>query len=103
VAEETGAGKVVRAKLPSSLATEASLTLFPLAGIPFEKAREIHLRHVDELSDLPGVIGVGLGAEGIHVTTHNPEVVPKEVEGVPIIVESAAGVSFEPSSHTFNQ
>lgn len=73
----------------------------PIAGIPYETALEIHFRHVDELSDLPGVIGVGLGADGIHVTTHNPEMVPKEVEGVPIIVDSAAGMIFEPSSHTF--
>lgn len=57
----------------------------PIAGIPFEKAQEIHRRHKGALVNLPGVESVGLGADGIHVRTTNPSILPQEVEGVPVI------------------
>jgi len=66
----------------------------PIAGIPFEEAQAIHLRHVDELSKLPGIDAVGLGAHGINVYTYNPAVVPKAVEGLPIIVKPPIGPVF---------
>jgi hypothetical protein len=66
----------------------------PIAGIPFEEAQAIHLRHIDELGKLPGVDAVGLGAHGINVYTTNPAVVPKAVEGLPIIVKPPIGPVF---------
>lgn len=63
----------------------------PIAGVPYEEALEIHYRHVDELSKLPGVTGVGLHKDGIHVATTNPAVVPSHVEGLPITVEPPNG------------
>ncbi|MGE4091119.1 MAG: hypothetical protein AB7G75_09795 [Candidatus Binatia bacterium] len=72
----------------------------PINGISYEKALEIHHRHVLELSDLPGVQGVGLGADGIHVSTNDPSVVPKEVEGVPIIIDPPPAGSVQPLFHT---
>lgn len=75
----------------------------PIAGIPFEKALEIHNRHVEELSKLPGVDAVGLGADGIHVYTANPEVLPKEVEGVPIIPLPPIGPARFLSHAVYNQ
>jgi len=74
----------------------------PIAGIPFEKALEIHERRVLELRTLPGVESVGLGADGIHIYTSKPEVVPKEVEGLPIKVFPATGGSFSNLTHTYN-
>lgn len=56
----------------------------PINGIPYEKALEIHNRHVNKLVLLPGVDGAGMGIDGIYVNTKNPELLPKEVEGVPI-------------------
>lgn len=73
----------------------------PIAGIPYEKALEIHYRHVDELSKLPGVDSVGLRRDGIHVSTSNPAVVPSEVEGLPIIVDPPEGPK-KALSHTYN-
>lgn len=74
----------------------------PVAGIPYEDVLVIHDRHALELSKLPGVKSVGLGADGIHISTSRPELVPKEVEGVPIIVEPAPEGSIQLLSHTFN-
>src|SRR5438034_514936 len=56
----------------------------PIAGISYEEALKILERHREELMLLPGVDTVGLGADGIHVYTENPAVVPPEVEGLPI-------------------
>lgn len=74
----------------------------PIAGIPFEKAIEIHKRHVEELSSLPGVISVSLGADAIYVETDNPQIIPKEVEGVPIKVEPSQGTKAKFLNHTNN-
>jgi hypothetical protein len=74
----------------------------PIAGIPYEKALEIHDRHIDELRKLPGVKEVGLGAEGINVYTTNPDIVPKQVEGLRIIPRPAPTGEGIFNSHTFN-
>jgi hypothetical protein len=58
----------------------------PIAELPYEEVVKIHDRHNAALSKLPGVGLVGLGADGIHVHTDRPELVSKEVEGVPIKV-----------------
>jgi hypothetical protein len=50
-------------------------------------AEAIHHRHSEELFTLPGVRSVGLGSDGIHVETFVPELVPTEVEGLPIFTE----------------
>lgn len=57
----------------------------PIAGIPYEEALEIHNRHVEKLSKLPGVESVGLGVNGINIRTTNPSILPSKVEGLAII------------------
>ncbi len=74
----------------------------PINGVPYEKVLEIHRRHMEELTKIPGVHGVGLGADGIHVTTDNPAVVPKEIEGVPIKIEPLRRGKVKPLSHSYN-
>jgi hypothetical protein len=59
----------------------------PIAGIPYEECLAILERHREELHQIPGVQGTGLGAEGIVVETDNPALLPSEVEGLPIKAE----------------
>ena len=73
----------------------------PIAGIPYEKALEIHNRHVHELGDLPGVESVGLGAEGINVYTTRPELVPHQVEGLKVISRPVPKGVIGRISHTY--
>jgi hypothetical protein len=54
------------------------------AGIPHEQVLKIYARNKETLFRLPGVHGIGLRADGIYIYTDKPELVPKEVEGVPI-------------------
>lgn len=70
----------------------------PIAGIPFEEAQAILERHRDELWQIPGVMGHGLGAEGIVVHTDQPDLVPTEIEGLP--VKTRPPVIMRPLSHT---
>ena len=72
----------------------------PIAGIPYEEALEINNRHVDELMKIPGVVAAGLGIDGIHVETDKPELIPKQIEGLPVIVKPP--VRRVPAGHTFN-
>jgi hypothetical protein len=74
----------------------------PINGVPFENALEIHDRHASEFMQLPGVESIGLRGDGIHIFTSRPELIPKEVEGVPIIVHPATGKQFKNASHSFN-
>ena len=59
----------------------------PIAGIAYEDALAINNRHVDDLMKIPGVVAAGLGIDGIHVETSNPKLVPKQIEGLPVIVD----------------
>ena len=63
----------------------------PIAGIPHEECLQILERHREFLEQLPGMESVGMGAGGISVYTSNPDVVPAEVEGLPIITKPALG------------
>ena len=72
----------------------------PIAGIPYETVQEIHKRHKEDLLRLPGVEEVSLGVDGIYVSTKQPEVVPPEVEGVPIIIRAPHGQTIRSSAHT---
>jgi len=74
----------------------------PINGIPFEEVLAIHNRHALEFMQLPGVESVGLRDDGIHIVTSRPELIPKAVEGVPIIVRPATGRKVKNASHTFN-
>jgi hypothetical protein len=74
----------------------------PIANIPFETALEIHQRHIEDFVKLPGTHSVGLGADGIHVYTSNSDVVPKEVEGLPVKVFLWEGGGVKPLSHTLS-
>lgn len=79
-----------------------NLWLPPIAGVPYEKALEIHHRHIDELSKLPGVEGVELGAEGINVYTTQPDYIPKQVEGLRVIPRPVPPGDRGANSHTYN-
>jgi hypothetical protein len=59
----------------------------PVAGIPFEKAKEIYLRHAEWLYNLPGVTHMELNNKGIVVGTSQPEQLPSDIEGLPVIIE----------------
>lgn len=63
----------------------------PINGIPYETALEIMTRHQAELSALPGVHGVGMGANGIYIEADNPSILPKEIEGLPLEVHPWRG------------
>ena len=56
----------------------------PIAGIPHKDAEAIFNRHLDELRNIPGVTSGGLGADGIIIYTDKPELVPPELEGLPV-------------------
>jgi len=45
---------------------------------------------------------VDLRLDGIHVFTNRPELIPKEVEEVPILVHPATRKQFKNASHSFN-
>lgn len=62
-----------------------------IAGISYSKAAAILERHREELLKLPGVQGVGLGAEGISVWTDNPAILPSQLEGLPVKVRLSQG------------
>jgi hypothetical protein len=50
------------------------------------RVAQVRYAHGDELSDLPGVTGVGIGKDHIIVYVANDEVeVPASIEEVPII------------------
>ena len=74
---------------PGLSSTIPNLMTPPVAGIPYVQAEAIRERHSVELGQLPGVTGVGLGAEGIIVLTDHPEVVPSSIEGLPVMAEPA--------------
>jgi len=59
----------------------------PIAGVPYDQAQAVLVRHQAELSRLPGVDRLSLGEEGIVVTTKHLEAVPATIEGVPVIGE----------------
>lgn len=63
----------------------------PIAGILYQTALDIIQRHYSELGAIPGVESVGLGVEGIVVYTDSPQLVPKTIEGLPIIVRPPLG------------
>jgi hypothetical protein len=72
---------------PSISSTILHPMSLPIAGIPFAQVQAILARHQAELGQVPGLTGVGLGAEGIEVETDHPEAVPSTIEGVPVIVK----------------
>ena len=53
----------------------------PIKGIPYADVLKIHAEAKAELLRLPGAEAVGLGLDGIHVNTTDPEALPKEVAG----------------------
>ena len=60
----------------------------PLAGIPYDKVLDIYERHLEVLFKLPGIQGYGLKADGLYVRTSQPEAVPTDLEGLPVIVRT---------------
>ena len=57
-------------------------------GIPYAEVLQIYAEAKADLLQLPGAEAVGLGLDGIHVHTTEPDALPKEVGGVPIIAAS---------------
>lgn len=72
----------------------------PIAGIPFSEVKTIVERHREELMALPGVTGVGIGTEGIHIETDQPEFVPATVEGLPTKPLTRRGQMWRSTNHT---
>jgi len=72
----------------------------PIAGIPHAEAEAIYNRHAEALGKLEGVTSVGLGADGITVSTSRPELVPGDVEGLP--VKTVPPRRFRHTNHTSN-
>jgi hypothetical protein len=71
--------------LPSSTVEAPEQDRSPkIVGMPLEKAEEIFDRHRGELSQLPGVVDVGMDAYAILVVTTDPAVLPSEIEGIPV-------------------
>ena len=83
--------------IPDSQSISAMMTP-PIAGIPYEECLKILERHRDDLMQLDGVKGVGIGSEGISVYTSNPDIVPSELEGLPVKTKFTLGASG--ASHT---
>ena len=75
-----------------------SLWMPPINGIPYHEVEEIFEDIKDALMAIDGVSDVALGDTGIHVYTDKPELVPEEVEGVPLII--LAPFYGTPLSHT---
>jgi hypothetical protein len=65
---------------------EKELTALPIGGVPYVKAEEIWDRYDEEIFKLPGVVSCGLAADGVHVETTRPELVPSNLEGLPVLV-----------------
>lgn len=59
----------------------------PIAGIPYEECLQILERNQETLGKLPGVQSIGMGDEGIEVYTSQPEALPVDVEGLPLIAK----------------
>jgi hypothetical protein len=74
---------------PSIFSTIPNLMTPPIAGIPYAQAEAIRERHAMELMRLPGVTGVGVGAEGVIVMTDHPEALPTSIEGLPVRADPA--------------
>ncbi len=70
----------------------------PINGIPFEEAEAIYEDHQDTLMALDGVTSVALHLHYIVVNTDRPELVPEEIDGIP--VRTAPPIFAEPLSHT---
>jgi len=73
-----------------------------VGGVSRDKAQEIHKRHVERLGRLPGVESVGLGVDAIEVSTSNPSIVPKEIEGIPVKVIVVPERQGRTLSHTYS-
>lgn len=56
----------------------------PIAGVPYQEAVEIVKRNRKWVMATPGVMSMGLGADGIHIRTSNPELLPSTIEGLPV-------------------
>jgi len=62
-----------------------------IAGIPYEEALAVFEHRAEELKQLPGVVAVWLEADGIHVYTSDPAVLPTAIEGLPVTSVTSLG------------
>ena len=75
----------------------------PIAGIPYEESLRIYMQHQAPLAALSGVVALQLGQTGIHVFTTHPELVPTEVEGLPIVVHTMKDANINQPMMAMNQ
>ena len=88
-----GAGLVLLSGRPASLQDaikqvpqfHLAMSGESIAGIPVEQAAKIYEQYSAQLRQLPGVVSVGLLAEGLVVETVKPSALPATVEGLPVI------------------
>ena len=55
-----------------------------IGAVPCPEVSKIYLRHKEAFLRLPGARGVALFNDGIYVATEYPELLPPEVEGIPV-------------------
>jgi hypothetical protein len=75
----------------------------PIAGIPYEESLKIMERHSQKLAEIPGTESVGLSSEGVIIYTDNPQLAPRTVEGLPIIIRKPEKRRFRNLNHTVNK
>ena len=56
----------------------------PINGIPYEEVEKIYEDHLAALIAIDGVTGAGPGLHYIIVYTDQPELVPADIEGIPV-------------------
>ena len=74
---------------PPSTETQPSASI---AGIPYATAVDIFRRQ--NFMTLTGVVAVGLGANGIVVTTDQPDLIPSTFEGLPVWTEPVTATPY---------
>lgn len=80
--------------------TIPGVMMLPIAGIPREEAFKILDRHREELTTIPGVGALGMGANGIYIESADPSLLPKEVEDLPLEIHPPSPGEKKESGHT---
>jgi hypothetical protein len=84
-----------RARIPGELMHP------PIAGVPFQEALAIMKRNAEWIMKVPGVTHTGLGKDWIFVGTSNPELIPSNIEGIPVKIELSTSVGVQSHSTIF--
>jgi hypothetical protein len=76
-----------------------NLAILPNIRSAEERSKGTVSRHTKELIQIPGVISVDSTLKGIEVRTTRPELLPKEIEGIPVIPLAPMG-TWKSMGHT---